>query len=152
MKLKIRDFNERDLDVAVQIIKEGLGYKDAREAKEHFIEGINKKNTDYKFLKRRVAILENKIVGICGPYNLSKNPSKYAGICWFAVSKKHRNKGIGKELIKDSEEIARNKGYTSMYVWATRESKNFYIKRGFKKSNKLIRPKESNILMIKKIC
>ncbi len=151
MKFKIRNFSEKDLNECVKIIELGLGKKDAKYAKIDFLEGIHPKTNEYVFLKRRVALIKNKIVGICGPYQLVAHPKDYVGICWYSVLSDFRNRGIGTALLKDSEKIAKKRGYKTMFVWATEKAQEFYIKNNFKKSNFKLKPKETDILLLKKL-
>lgn len=142
---------KKDLNECTKIIEVGLGTKDAEYARVDFLEGICPKTNEYSFLKRRVVLIEDKIVGICGPYQLATHPKEYTGICWYAVLPEFRNKGIGTALLRDCEKIAKKKEYRKLFVWATKEALGFYIKNNFKKSNKKLKPKETNILLLKNI-
>ena len=45
--MKIREFQKKDLDECIRIIKETLGSYNAKKAKKDFLEGINQKTKEY---------------------------------------------------------------------------------------------------------
>lgn len=151
MNIKIRKFTEKDIPTSVEIVKETLGNENSKKAKADFLEGLNPVIHEYVFLDRIVAEIDKSVVGVAGVYTLDTHPKNYAGICWFGVNKHYQKLGIGTKLMEKMEEIIKKSGKDTFFVWATPEASHFYKKFGFKETKNYIEPKESNILMIKKL-
>ncbi|MFA6280131.1 MAG: GNAT family N-acetyltransferase [Bdellovibrionales bacterium] len=61
----------------------------------------------------------------------------------FWVSPDMRRQGIGSELVRAAEEIARSRGCLSIFVWTMNyQAPNFYAKHGFEKV--VERPADNN--------
>jgi N-acetylglutamate synthase-like GNAT family acetyltransferase len=151
-KIIIRKFLETDIKECIKIIEKTLGKINAKKAKIDFLEGFYPKTKEYKYLDRFVACDNNRVIAIGGIYRLITHPKNFIGICWFAVQPKYQKHGIGSKMIELSEKKARKFKAKYFFVWTIRKDIHFYKKLGFKKSKKKLKPKESNILLIKKLC
>ncbi len=150
--MKIRSFQKGDLNECIKIIKETLGEYNAKKAKKDFLEGIHPKTKEYTYLKRFVALKDKKIIGIAGVYTLVTHTQKFAGICWYGVKPECQGEGTGKLLLLKIENIAKKAKKKIFFVWAIKKAVHFYEKFGFKVNKKIkLKPKESNILMIKNL-
>jgi putative acetyltransferase len=63
-----------------------------------------------------VAELEGTILGGGGIYPTTGLPNQCAELVKLYVDQRHRNKGIGKQLMKSCEVVALELGYTSLYL------------------------------------
>lgn len=101
-----------------------------------------KENTIYKFSKLYtqndlpfgIALLDdNNIVGFCvlKLENSKKYPYIYPWISDLMILKKVRRKGYGKLLISCAEQLLKDLGYKTAYLW-TDQAPDFYRKLGFK--------------------
>lgn len=151
MSLSFRKFLKKDLKESILIIQLTLGIKNAKKAKIDFLEGLSPKTKEYYYLDRFVACKEDLIMGIGGLYTLTTHPKTWAGICWFAVHPKYQRKGFGSKIVVEIERRARKKGNSHLFVWSVEEAIPFYTRFGFKKSKKQLIPKESNVLLVKKL-
>lgn len=101
-----------------------------------------KENTIYKFSKLytknelpfSIALLDdNNIVGFCvfKIKNLKKYPDIYPWLSDVMILEKFRGKGYGKILLSYGEQVLKEQGYKTIYVW-TDQAPDFYKKLGFK--------------------
>ncbi len=151
MKIYIRKFSKRYIKDSVKIIKETLGNYNSKLARADFLEGLYPKINEYAYLDRFVALENKKVIAIAGIYRLITHPKDFAGICWYAVSPKYQNKGIGSRLMREMEIKARKRQKRIFFAWAAKKAVIFYKKFGFKISKIHLKPKESRILMIKRL-
>ena len=148
------DFTESDIVVCLDILEKTLGKKYAKEFESDLINGFNlelKGDDDYSFLKRRIAVLNGKTVAIAGIYRLTKHPLNYMGVDWFSVDPRYQRNGIGKKLMNWMIEEAINNHQEFLFVWATEEAVSFYNQFGFVNSDIELTPRETKILLIKKL-
>ncbi len=59
------------------------------------------------------------------------NSEEEAQIRYMAVDERYRNKGIGSEMLKELERIAREKGAKYIVLEARENAVNFYLKNGY---------------------
>lgn len=101
-----------------------------------------KENTIYKFselytkdeLPFGIALVndDGDIVGFCvfKLENLKKYPEIYPWLSDVMILEEYRGKGYGKLLLSYGEQILKNLGYKTIYVW-TDQAPDFYKKLGF---------------------
>jgi GNAT superfamily N-acetyltransferase len=155
MRTQMRDFERRDMGPVLEIIQEtmnvGRSPANAIDVMNDLEGGLGTNSPDYAFLARKVVTHEKRVVAICGVYRLNTPPIGIMGICWFAVAPDHQNMGIGTRCVDWCTDVARQEGSKSLFVWASAKAVPFYSKRGFEKSSLKITPKESSILMVKRL-
>ncbi len=83
----------------------------------------NDPTTDYLYEKFKtegsvlfVAEVNGELAGCCGIYPTEGLPENYAELVRFFISKQFRGKGIGKALMEQCTQWARNFGYTHLYL------------------------------------
>ncbi|VVB80202.1 Acetyltransferase (GNAT) domain protein [uncultured archaeon] len=145
-----REFRKEDIPETKKIIRSTLGLVDSFKAKKEFYLGL-RKDPKFSICKRFVILLHGKIIGLFGVYLFSVHPKNYLGVDWFAIKKEYQRKGIGSSLVKEMSKISRKLHKRNLFVWADKHAVGFYIKTGFKLSNKKILPKEGDYFMIKKL-
>lgn len=103
---------------------------------------MQKENTIYKFselytkdeLPFGIALIDDldNIVGFCvfKIENLKKYPEIYPWLSDVMILESYRGKGYGRLLLKYGEEILKDLGYKTIYVW-TDQAPDFYKKLGF---------------------
>lgn len=103
---------------------------------------MQKENTIYKFSKLYtkeelpfgIALIDDldNIVGFCvfKIENLKKYPEIYPWLSDVMILGNYRGNGYGKLLLKYGEEILKDLGYKTIYVW-TDQAPDFYKKLGF---------------------
>ena len=103
---------------------------------------MQKENTIYKFSKLYtkeelpfgIALIDDleNIVGFCvfKIENLKKYPEIYPWLSDVMILENYRGKGYGRLLLKYGEEILKDLGYKTIYVW-TDQAPEFYKKLGF---------------------
>ena len=82
-----------------------------------------------------VAMDGGKIVGGCGIYPTSGLPEGMSELVKLYLHQEHRGKGIGKKLMQESIDFAKNYGYDSLYLETLDELSDaiqLYYKLGFK--------------------
>ena len=101
-----------------------------------------RENTAFKFselytkeeLPFGIAMLdnENKLIGFCvfKIENLRKYPVFSPWLSDLMIIEKYRKRGYGKLLVNKAENILRDLGYDTLYVW-TDQAQDFYKKLGF---------------------
>lgn len=85
-----------------------------------------------------VAELNGVVVGGCGIFPSTGLPETYAELVRFFLKEEARGIGIGKSLMEQCETIARNFGYTHLYLesFPSMEAAiHLYVKAGYKKLN-----------------
>lgn len=102
-----------------------------------------KENTIYKFselyteneLPFGIALIDDNenVVGFCvlKIENLKKYPEIYPWLSDVMIFEQYRGQGYGKMLLNYGEEILKELGYSTIYVW-TDQAPDFYKKLGFK--------------------
>ncbi len=103
---------------------------------------MQKENTIYKFselytkeeLPFGIALIDDleNIVGFCvfKIENLKKYPEIHPWLSDVMILEGYRGKGYGRLLLKYGEEILKDLGYKTIYVW-TDQAPDFYKKLGF---------------------
>jgi GNAT superfamily N-acetyltransferase len=80
--------------------------------------------------------LDKSIFGMCGLYSINQDieNTEELWLAWFGILKQHRNQGLGTEVLKELEKLARGFGAKVLRSYVDREGKplNFYKKNGFK--------------------
>ena len=82
-----------------------------------------------------VAEVEGELCGCCGIFPTEGLPEKCAELVKFYISKDYRGKGLGKMLMEESIEFAKQSGYESIYIESLPEfstAVSIYEKQGFK--------------------
>ncbi|MCD6542080.1 MAG: GNAT family N-acetyltransferase [Thermoplasmata archaeon] len=59
------------------------------------------------------------------------NSEEEAQIRYMAVDERYRNRGIGSEMLKELERVAREKGAKYIVLEARENAVNFYLKNGY---------------------
>ncbi|HOX30639.1 MAG TPA: GNAT family N-acetyltransferase [Candidatus Paceibacterota bacterium] len=154
----MRDFKESDIFRCTKIISETLGAYNARLAKRHFFEGLDlkaeaksRKFYKYTYLKRKVLVLGDEPIAIGGTYRINTFPEEMMGIDWFAVKKEYQRQGFGTRLVKWSIDDVIRRDKKVLFVWATKKAVSFYDRFDFKRVNLDLKPKETSILLVKKV-
>ncbi|MFA6260532.1 MAG: GNAT family N-acetyltransferase [Bacteroidia bacterium] len=79
---------------------------------------------------------DGKVMGGCGIYPSTGLPDKYAELVRFFLDEKARGLGIGKQLMQECEALARQWGYTHLYLESFPEMKaaiHLYEKAGYQR-------------------
>lgn len=84
----------------------------------------NKKTLLFNYIE------DNVVVGVIELF-IEKEHPKNAGIYNLSVMKENRRKGIGEKLIKHTMQVAKNLGIESLFLQASDDSKNLFLKEGF---------------------
>ncbi len=94
------------------------------------------------------AVIDSKLVG----FGMAFIFNEFAWLGWILVHKKHRNKGIGKEITKFIISESRKKGVENFILTATDMGLPIYTKLGFeiKTNYKFLNPPEKIITAINK--
>lgn len=155
MRTQMRDFEREDMVPVLQIIQKtmniGRSVNNSISVINDLEGGLSPSLPDYAFLTRKVVTHEKRIVAICGVYRLNTHPRGILGICWFAVDPKYQRMGIGTKCVEWCMGMTRERGARRLFVWASGKAVPFYSKLGFVRSSLKLTPKESSILMVKKI-
>ncbi len=109
----IRDANTGDIE-AIALLMDDLGYPTSVSEMQIKLNNIFV-HPDYRTI---LAVLHNEIVGFSGlmrGFSFERS-GKYVRIISFVVKKTVRNKGVGKLLIKASEEWALEQGADSVVI------------------------------------
>lgn len=131
-KITIRPLTKKLFKEAVDLVlKAGL---DTREEIEHHLQHIN---------AHYVAIDNGGVIGVIGWYQDNVNYAnkamgdKFPGedVFWvgfFAVDEKYQGQGIGYALLKELEKVIKEKGVRELWVSSVSETKDYYLRQGFK--------------------
>ena len=121
--MKIRDFNVKDINEIVQILKLNNQYS-------HLLEGSEamKRVSECEATVYLVAEKEGKVIGVVkGIYDGSR-----ALIHQISVHPKYQKQGIGRALVHEIARRFKERGAPSVAVTASTQSKEFFEKLGFK--------------------
>jgi GNAT superfamily N-acetyltransferase len=132
-EILIRDAYKGDIE-ALTLLMDDLGYPTSQSDMEVRLKNIFA-HPDYRTI---VAVFNEEIVGFSGlmrGFSFERG-GKYVRIIAFVVKKSIRNKGIGKQLIKASEDWAIQQGADNIVISSgNREERNaahaFYQKMGY---------------------
>ena len=147
----IREFVEIDIPSCVKLVGICLSHEFEVDAAKDFVDGLTCPNSEYVTCKRIVWEENGIIIGVCGIYRTDQHPLDHAGICWFGVHPKHRRNGIGSALINWCLQEAVKQKFTTLFVWSVESARSFYERFGFKAVDAYLKPKESDISMIKNL-
>jgi ribosomal protein S18 acetylase RimI-like enzyme len=133
LKLAIKDLDEF-FKVFEEVIHEGFPYY-SKNLQDYFIKKDYSKKVFAKNLKEKKRVIFIALVrgGIVG-FLVANKP--YGGVSfapWLGVKKESQGKGIGRRLMSYWEKWAKRKGAHSLLLSTSgKQTKNFYIKCGFK--------------------
>jgi len=114
MNLKYIEVDSNNLEVAVKIQNTIFPLEDGR---QNYIEGIT--NNPYRKEMVNYIVYYNEIpIGVVGLYSYNVYPSD-AWLSWFGVLQEYRQKGYGSKMFDFFENLALEKGYTSIRVYTT---------------------------------
>jgi len=121
--MKIRDFNVKDINEVVQILKLNNQYSRLLEGPEAM-----KRVSECETAVYLVAEKESKVVGVIkGIYDGSR-----ALIHQISVHPEYQKQGIGRALVQEIARRFKERGAPSVAVTASTQSKEFFEKLGFK--------------------
>ncbi len=129
-KIKIREARPDDAPQIKSLCCE-LGYPSTRDEINYRLVLIQQSRTDAVF----VAVENDSVTGwihISGTLRVESDP--FAEIGGLVVSPAHRNKGIGKALVKEAEKWAEEKGYKILRVrsrTSRKDAHRFYEREGY---------------------
>ena len=86
-----------------------------------------------------VAELENELVGCCGIFPTENLPENCTELVKFYISNKGRGKGVGRKLLAETIEKAKEFGYSQIYLESIPEfstAVSIYEKQGFHRLEK----------------
>lgn len=109
-----------------------------------------------------IALYQGKIVGVIGWYQDDVHYATEAmgdtfpgveayWVGFFAVDKTKRGRGIGKLLLKQLEEIVKEKGVKELWVSSVPETKSYYERHGFLLVKEGIINGNSKYFLVKKL-
>ncbi|MBV9961618.1 MAG: GNAT family N-acetyltransferase [Parafilimonas sp.] len=104
-----------------------------------------------------VALFDDKICGCCGIYQTEGLPENCAELAKFYLLKEARGKGIGKQLMLQCFQFAKETGYTSLYIESLPQfstAVSMYEKYGFTRIDQPLGNSghiSCNIWMLKKL-
>jgi GNAT superfamily N-acetyltransferase len=132
-EILLRDAGKEDIE-AITLLMDDLGYPTPLNEMKIHLENIFA-HPDYRTI---VAVLSGEIVGFSGlmkGFSFERS-GKYVRIISFVVKKRARNKGIGQQLIKASEDWAVELGVDSVVISSgnrdeRRAAHIFYQKMGY---------------------
>lgn len=137
MHIKIRTVSINDNQFLAQMIRQvfleydapqqGTVYSDA--STDHLFELFQKPLSHLW-----VAENNSQIVGCCGIYPTSGLPAGCVELVKFYITKEARGKGLGRQLMQKSIDMALSFGYTQMYIESLPEfstAVSIYEKQGF---------------------
>lgn len=81
-----------------------------------------------------VAELNGELLGCCGIYPTEGLPSGYAELVKFYLAKEARGRGVGRQLMEKTVDVAGEMGYTALYLESMPEfstAVSIYKKQGF---------------------
>ena len=117
-----------------KILADGLS-KDFGAAFKETMRTWCKKVDDGKYWQVWIVKDDNKkTVGVCGIYSMDfKTNELWLG--WLGILPQHRNKGLGKEIMKHLYSHARLLGCKRIYSYVDKKGKplSFYYREGFKR-------------------
>lgn len=127
----IREARLEDIEL-IRLLSNELGYPSTAEQIKYRLEKIINSESDAVF----VTVENNITIGwihIFGTIRLESG--SFAEIGGLVVSSGHRNKRIGKALVKEAEKWAQEKGYKILRVrsrTSRKDAHRFYEKEGYK--------------------
>ena len=86
-----------------------------------------------------IAELHGELLGGCGVFPTLNLPNGYAELVKIYLKKEYRSLGIGRELMKRSQDFSKESGYTHLYLESfpsLKEAILLYQKMDFKKISK----------------
>lgn len=138
MHLEYVEINKDNLEIAVKIQNEIFPLEDGR---QNYIEGIT--NDPYRKEMTNYIVYNGEVpIGVVGLYSYNEYPSD-AWLSWYGVIDKYRNKGFGSRIFDFFEELALQKGYSSIRVYTSSE---FDIAIGLYEKKRMIKEYYSNEL------
>ncbi|MEI7787664.1 MAG: GNAT family N-acetyltransferase [Chlorobiaceae bacterium] len=73
-----------------------------------------------------IAMKDNQPVGITGLYTTHNQPEE-VWLAWFGLNEKLRGRGLGKEIMVATIDMARKHGYQSLRLWTTANEEPFIV-------------------------
>lgn len=137
--LNFRLIQERDNEVIAQVIRRAL--EEYGEAKPGTVYTDPTTDNLYQLFKKEgsfylIAEEEGKVVGGCGIYPTEGLPEGFGELVKLYLSASSRGKGLGKRLMEQCMILAKQKGYTNLYlesIPALNDAVHLYEKVGFQK-------------------
>jgi len=84
-----------------------------------------------------VACVENDIIGVAGLHQYRWGPEENIWLSWFAVAPPYQGHGVGKYLLREVCNIARQQGYIKIFIETYNQATfkhavEFYQRQGFR--------------------
>jgi len=132
IKVTIKPLTKKLFKQAVNLVLKAE--LDSREEIEHHLIHID---------AHYIALYKGKVIGVIGWYQDNVNyatkamGNKFPGeaaywVGFFVVDKKYRGQGIGYALLKKLEKVIKEKGVNELWVSSVPETKDYYLRQGFK--------------------
>jgi len=153
-----RKIEERDASSVVQLITEAMnadeGLWASKTIKRHF-ELRNLRINDGR--NYTVFEVEDSVVGISGLHHYEWGPTENVWLGWFALDPRFQRRGLGIDMMKKTECVARELGYRKLFIETYNSTTferaiNFYEKYGFNRAGSINEylPDDSSMLVFLK--
>lgn len=144
-----------DQTEVVQLISAAMNPDEAKWARQTFDFHFSCQNLGTDSTRQfYVAKLEKVVIGVVGLHQYRWGPDENVWLSWFAVSPDYQGQGIGKWLLSEVTQLARNKGYRKMFIETYQNQTfqraiEFYQNQGFRQVGSISRflPDESDMLV-----
>lgn len=155
LQLEITEMQSADQREVVNLISAAMNDKEGRWAKQTFDFHFNcqQQGTD-STRSFYVALTDDTIVGIVGLHQYRWGPEENVWLSWFAVKPDYQGRGVGKWLLGEIRQAARQKGYRKIFIETYlndtfQRAIDFYQRQGFHQVGSIERflPDNSNMLV-----
>ncbi len=137
MDLNLRPISPQDIQQTVKLIEKAMNTDEANWAAKclnRYFESLHKGISDGR--KLWVVAENNTIIAVTGLHHYVWGPEENIWLSWFAVEPSCQKKGIGRKLLKNTEQLAVKLGYKKLFIETYKtehfaEAIKFYKKNGF---------------------
>lgn len=146
MKLSYFDITRENIDEALSVVK-NIFPSDEEHFTRHYNEYVSKDISYWKYVRcwKYFCVKDdnNRIVAVTGIYNESdKHPDDEIWLGWFGVSPEFRGKGIGREVLVWTMNLAKDLGYKKFKLWTTTDNDEKEAQKLYEKLNLMVYKKE----------
>jgi len=154
---RVRKFKNGDGPFCLHVVSEAIGDLDARKSFKHFkaYEAGRVRPGEWLYIAET---FNQEKLGVCGIFPVScgdligRDADYICGVHWFAVNPKWQRKGVGSELLRYSEGMARVMEFRFIFTQSDDRAIGFYRGRGYQSvENFLSRPMPYTTLLEKRL-
>lgn len=127
----LQAMQEHEIEAVCSLIADAMSGEEAIRARQSFHFHFNSKAHGLDDGRQYFTCYSDKrLSGLTGLHHYEWGPAENVWLAWFAVHPAYQRRGVGRQLLQETEQLARTRGYRKLFI-ETYDSTDFHDARQF---------------------